>query len=140
MHIPSYQIHNVLKLYANQLSQSKLSEQENLSSGEMTIESFSISAEGKRRAIIEKVATDIVQRITCFGPAEDPGDEASQGWRDEDDAQANDVPSKQMRFVFNVIDASNQKLTTTLSVEDSSFLLKRLEQSVREAVDRKLDS
>jgi hypothetical protein len=43
-------------------------------------------------------------------------------------------------FVFNVIDTVNQKTKNTLSVEDSSFLIKRLEQLSKEAGDKKMES
>jgi hypothetical protein len=37
-------------------------------------------------------------------------------------------------FVFNVIDTINNKTTNTVSVEDSSFLIQRLEQLSKDAV------
>ena len=40
-------------------------------------------------------------------------------------------------FVFNVIDEVNTKKTTTLSVEDTNFLMKRLEQLAKGALEKK---
>ena len=40
-------------------------------------------------------------------------------------------------FVFNVIDEVNTKKTATLSVEDTKFLMKRLEQLAKDAVEKK---
>jgi hypothetical protein len=37
-------------------------------------------------------------------------------------------------FVFNVIDTINKKTTNTVSVEDSNFLIKRLEQLSKDAI------
>jgi hypothetical protein len=42
-------------------------------------------------------------------------------------------------FVFNVIDAINNKTTNTISVEDSSFLIQRLEELSKDAIDIKLN-
>jgi hypothetical protein len=42
-------------------------------------------------------------------------------------------------FVFNVIDTINNKTTNTISVEDSSFLIQRLEQLSKDAIGIKLD-
>ena len=47
---------------------------------------------------------------------------------------------KETTFVFNVIDTINQKRRNTLSVEDSSFLIKRLEQLSKEVSDKKTES
>jgi len=47
---------------------------------------------------------------------------------------------KETTFVFNVIDTINQKRRNTLSVEDSSFLIKRLEQLSKEEGDKKTES
>ena len=43
-------------------------------------------------------------------------------------------------FVFNAIDTINQKNKNTLSVDDSSFLIQRLEQLAKKAGDKKMES
>ncbi|MGD8521832.1 MAG: hypothetical protein PVF56_11860, partial [Desulfobacterales bacterium] len=42
---------------------------------------------------------------------------------------------KTNQFIFNVIDDLNKKKQTSLSVEDTNFLVNRLEQLVKEAVE-----
>ena len=64
MQIPAYQIHNVLKAYSRQVSQNKLNSATRANAGNTAIDKISISAEGKKQGVIDKVATDIVQKIT----------------------------------------------------------------------------
>ena len=46
---------------------------------------------------------------------------------------------KETAFVFNVIDDLNQKTTTALSVKDTKFLIDRLEQLAKDAVEKEAD-
>jgi hypothetical protein len=57
----------------------------------------------------------------------------------EIDQKGEDADLKETEFVFNVIDSDFKKRTSSLSVEKSGFLLKRLEQLAKEAVDKNLD-
>jgi hypothetical protein len=46
---------------------------------------------------------------------------------------------KETGFVFNVIDDLNKKTTTALSVKDTKFLIDRLEQMAKDAVEEDVD-
>ena len=46
---------------------------------------------------------------------------------------------KETGFVFNVIDDLNKKRTTALSVKDTKFLIDRLEQLAKDAVEKDAD-
>ena len=131
MFVPAYQIHNVLKAYARQLSQPN----DGAGGAKPPIGKINISDEGKRQAVIDKVAADIVDRISRFEsmPADAPSAQASP-------PNPTRPPSrrKPAQFIFNVIDAGNQKKTCNLPVEDSRFLSRRLEELVREAVGKKM--
>jgi hypothetical protein len=71
MHIPSYQIQNVLKVYSKQLSQQKfLAKNKTLAQNTPSADNVTISSKGKRQAIIDKVATNIIDKITMEGPIE----------------------------------------------------------------------
>ena len=71
MQIPSYQIQNVLKVYSRQFSQGKLLGKNKFSdANKVSADSVSISSEGKRQAIIDKVASSIVDKIINEGPNE----------------------------------------------------------------------
>jgi hypothetical protein len=145
MQIPSHQIHNVLKVYSKQLSQTRIIERQKALGKSAGSDKINISAEGKRQAIIEKVATDIVERITSSGPRDEIEQEIINKLEDEIgqsiDFKANqgdNVAYQNNEFIFNVIDGDNEKTTNTLHVNDASLLLKRLEQLAKEAVDRNM--
>ena len=71
MQIPSYQIQNVLKVYARQLSQERtLSKNRSASANKISADSVTNSTEGKRQAIVDKVTRNIVERIITEGPKE----------------------------------------------------------------------
>jgi len=99
-----------------------------------------LTPESKRQATIEKVSNDIIERITRLGSQtrsdQEPSERAKEGV--EKKTAAGDA--KETTFVFNVIDTINQKTRNTLSVENSNFLIKRLEQLSKKAGDKKMDS
>jgi len=138
--IPSYQIHKVMKVYARQLTQSKMFERQTAIGRKASVDQITISAEGKRQAIVNKIAADLVERITSFGPK----DEFDQGIVNQ---LASEIGSKvdfekplKTQFIFNVIDDKNEKKTNAISVEDSKYLIQRLEQLVREAINKNIES
>jgi len=139
--IPSYQIHKVMKVYVRQLTQSKLFERQTGGSKKATAaDRISISMEGNRQAIINKVAADVVERITRSGPTDKFDQEIVNRLEDEIGEKVNFARSQKSQFIFNVIDDKNKKKTTAISVEDSNFLLQRLEQLAQDAVDKNIES
>jgi hypothetical protein len=121
MHIPAYQIHNVLNTYSQQLFKAGITTQDpdsgaDPSAGRMTNET-------RRKAVIDKVAADIVQRITRLDgltARESPPSPVSAG---RTDFQHSEIRDNQ--FVFNTLDIHNNKTSRTLSIEDSIFFIKR---------------
>ena len=142
MHIPSYQINNVIKVYSRQISQNRLAEKQKSLGLEQpkSSDSITISEEGKRQTIRNKVSEDILGRITSYGHKDDGDqdtvDSASHGF----DGEFKGYNSKENQFIFNFISGNNEKVTGTLSVEDSKIVSRRLEQLARETTDRNLDS
>lgn len=115
MQIPAYQIHNVLNTYSLQLYKA------GTAAGDGDCERASsinrISPEMTRQAVIDKVAEEIVQRITRLDalPESPPASTAP--------ADSAEIRSNQ--FVFNTLDTRNMKIPQTLSIEDSIFFIKR---------------
>ena len=109
MYIPSYKVHNVIKVYSEQLRQ-KNSEQKSI------IKGFNKSSEGKCKAVIKKVADEIFDKIIRYGIhwqvdnqiAEQTGFEYNQTEKNE--------------FVFNTIDVNNKKNVGRLLLSDVSIL------------------
>jgi len=100
----------------------------------------SLTPEGKRQATIERVSKDILEKISRLGSRNGVDQQPTERAKDgvEKDTAADD--GKETTFVFNVIDTINEKRRNTLSVEDSSFLIKRLEQLSKEEGDKKTES
>ena len=141
MFVPSYQMHNVLNVYSKQLRQNMASGNRKNLSEKLPTDQVSLTPRGKRLATMEKVLKDILEKISRLGTHN--GDEqplAERAKKDEVEMEAAAEEAPETTFVFNVIDTINQKRKNTLSVEDSSFLIKRLEQLSKEKSDKKTES
>lgn len=65
MNISSYQINTVLKIYNQQLkTEPKRNQSEETDEGRSVEDRVSISSEGKKKQVVEKIAMDIIERIT----------------------------------------------------------------------------
>lgn len=140
MVIPSHQIHNVLKVYSRQLAQNRYLGRAKEKAPAPESDRIDISAEGKRQMIIDKVAADIVDRITRFGPQNEVDHNIVNKLKEEVGGDVSFARQQETVFVYNVIDDNDEKTTNRLSVEDSSFLVSRLEQLAKEAVDQQMES
>ena len=140
MYVPSYQMHNVLNVYSEQLRHNMALERKHKRSDQPPADRVNLTPEGKRRATIERVSKDILDKISRYGSLNPTGHNLT------DLAKVNSINAtlsengKKTTFVFNAIDTINNKKTNTLSVEDSSFLIQRLEQSAKEVGDNKTES
>ena len=139
MQIPSYQIQNVLKVYSKQLSQGKILNRKFGAANKVSADSVSISSEGKRQAIIEKVATNIVDRIITEGPKE-KNDEHITDQIEKELGKKIDFTKGKNQFTYTSVDKDNNKVTQTLSVEDSKFVVKRMTELARQVADTNMES
>ena len=140
MQIPSYQIQNVLKVYSRQLSQGKLLSRNKFGSdNKVSADSVSISSEGKRQAIIDKVATSIVDRIITEGPKE-KNDEQITDQIEKELGKKIDFSKGKNQFTYTTVDEDNNKITHTLSVEDSKFVVQRMTELARQVADTNMES
>jgi hypothetical protein len=140
MQIPSYQIQNVLKVYSRQLSQGRILSRGKFSSAnQVSADSVTISSEGKRQAIIDKVAANIVDRIITEGPKE-KNEEIIAGRIEEELGKKINFTRTKNQFTYTVVDENNQKKTHTLSVEDSKFVVKRMTELAREVAHKNMES
>jgi hypothetical protein len=99
-----------------------------------------LSPEGKRQATIEKVSKDIFEKITRFDSLVENKRPSNVPTKSETIVAPAASQAIEKPFVFNVIDHINKKRTNTLSVEDSRFLIQRLEQLAKEAANKKTES
>jgi hypothetical protein len=144
MHIHSYQIHNVLNVYRQQLSRGTA---RNVSgrpdSNKTDQDRVDISDHGQRQTLFEKISSEIVQRITQFGP--DTEIEAAISGqlarakgpvRDEVDAAGGQGPA----FSYTLIDKNNRKTTHNLSVRQLNFSTNNLESLIKAQSDGNIDT
>lgn len=139
MQIPSYQIQNVLKVYSRQLSQGKIMSRNKFGDANTnSADSVTLSSEGKRQAIIDKVAANIVDRIITEGPKEKAEEKITSQIEQELGKKINFTKDRN-QFTYTVIDENNQKSTRTLSVEDSKFIVKRMTELARQVADSNME-
>ena len=124
MYIPSYKVHNVLKVYSEQLRQKKIVGLNKFPGQTPIIKRIDKSAEGKRQAIIKKVAEAIFDRITSSGIHEKVDNKIT----DERKEKRPEYTEKENEFVFNKIDNNNKKSIGRLLISDASVLIKQPEQ------------
>ena len=140
MFVPSYQMHNVLNVYSRQLRHNMTSANKKSLSEKLPTDQVSLTPEGKKQATIERVSKDILDKISRLGSRSGVDQQPTERAKDGVEKEAVADDGKEATFVFNVIDTINQKRRNTLSVEDSSFLIKRLEQLSKEEGDKKTES
>jgi hypothetical protein len=140
MYVPSYQMHNVLNVYSKQLRHNMTSEQKTQTPERPAADRVSLTVEERRQATIEKVSKDIIDKITRCGSLTETRGRITQPARGDSEKAALSGKAQIAEFVFNAIDSINNKQTNTLSVEDSSFLIHRLEQLAKEAGGKKTES
>ena len=140
MFVPSYQMHNVLNVYSKQLRQNMVSEGKVKMPEKAQSDKVNLSPEGKRQAIIEKVSKDILDKISRYGLRNETRQQITEYTSVSSDNKT--LPHKVdiKTFVFNAIDTINKKSKNTLSVDDSSFLIQRLDQLAKKAGDKKMAS
>ena len=140
MYVPSYQMHNVLNVYSNQLRQNMVSEGKSNVPAKPQSDKIHLSPEGKRQAMIEKVSKDIIDKISRYDSLKESGQRNTEYENINTDNGVLPHKTENKTFVFNAIDSINQKSKNTLSVDDSSFLIQRLEELAKKASDKKMES
>ncbi len=138
MQIPSYQISNVIKVYSKQLSQSRmLNRQENQGAPPGNpVDKIRISPEGKKQTIINKISDDVFSRITKYGPQDSKEQEIVDKLKKEIKKNQGNTSDKDNKFVFNFIGDDNIKVTNEISIEGSKFIGNRLEELVKDTIDK----
>lgn len=139
MFVSSYQIHNVLNVYSKQLSQDRNAQKLKSGNEKTSSDQINLSTEGKRRATIERVEQDILNKISRYGSTNEIKKQEQDLSRENAKNSLESDNNKETGFVFNVIDDLNQKTTNALSVKDTEFLIDRLEQLAKDSVQKDTD-
>lgn len=135
MIISNHQIHNVLKVFTSQLSKGIAAEQQNTTLRKPLSGAASLSTPNTKQGLIDRVSADIVDRITRKNAQEDIDREIADRLPDEMgiDREVNDDQKRQ--FVYNVLTRDAEKVTKAISVDESDFLIDRLQQLAGESTE-----
>jgi hypothetical protein len=114
MYIHSYQIHNVLNVYRKQLSQPAGSSKAKMHPAVAHEDRYSLTADGQRQSIFDKISAEIVDRFTRLDPTPqfDPLVKDNLSPESAPKQDADGLPKSE--FSYNVIDEHNRKITNTL--------------------------
>lgn len=124
-----------MKVFTSQLSKGRVAEQQKTSTRKPLSGAVNISTPSKKQGLIDRVSADIVDRITRKDAQEDIDREMVDRLPDvvECDREANGNQKRQ--FVYNVLTGDANKVTKSISVDGSDFLIDRLEQLVDESAE-----
>ena len=129
MYIHSYQIHNVLNDYRKQLSHGPSNNGgKNLSASE-TRDRISISTDGQRQSIMEKISSEIVARITQGGPQNQFEAALADRLSAQTTGEGISSAGAPTEFTYTAIDEHNRKTTNTLTIQGFNPTYQRIESS-----------
>ena len=137
MYIQSYQIHNVLNVYRRQLSQIKPDHVHNTAGSNGKSDPVRISAEGKNQSIMQKVADNVLKKITNVDPGADFQQEMTKQVKQT--LKDTQMVGKDNTFVFNTIGGNNKMETRSIAVDNSQVLMNRLNELAKAAINRKAE-
>ena len=136
MVISAYQVNNVLRVYGDQLRQGRFSTRPKTGNNRSP-DMVSISAGAKRKDVIDKVASNVIERIAQYGPQENVEKEVFQKLENEYGAQLAISRKSPTDLIFKAIDEDGETINS-LSIEDSKFLRHKLEEITKETVNKNM--
>jgi hypothetical protein len=136
MLISAYQVNNVLRVYGDQLRQGKVTvRQKNADTG--FSDKISISTKARRKTIIDNITTNIVDKITQYGPHDKVEKEVFEKLENEYGGHLTISGENSNGFIFKEIDENGETINS-LSIEDSNFLTKKLTEITEETIDKNM--
>jgi hypothetical protein len=127
-------VNNILRVYGDQLRQSRISTRPN-NSETGSPDRISISDKAKRRIIVNKIASDIVEKITNFEPQDNVEGEVSKNLKNEYGVPFDITRKNPNNLLFKIIDENGETLNS-LSIENSEFLRYKLEEVNKETAEK----
>lgn len=135
MVLASHQVNNVLRVFGEQLCHSRISKRLK-HTDTRTMDRVIISEAARREGIIEKIAANIVDRTTQYGPHDNKEKKVSNKV-DEHDKQLAIKHKNPYELVFKEIDEKGETINV-LAIEDSAFLSYKLKVTTSEAIDKNM--
>jgi hypothetical protein len=133
MVLASHQVNNVLRVFGEQLCHNRISKRLK-HTDTRAMDRISISEAARREGIIEKIATNIVDRTTQYGPHDNREKKVSNEAEEHDKHLA--IKHKNpYELIFKEIDEKGETINA-LAIEDSAFLSYKLKETAIEAIDK----
>jgi hypothetical protein len=124
MLISPHQVNNVLRVYGDQLCQSRISNEPECADVKEP-ERISISAKTRRETIIDDIASNIIKKITQSEPHDTAETGVFQNLESEHDTPATIHEDRRNKIIYKEIDG-NAETINSLSIEDLKFLRNKL--------------
>jgi hypothetical protein len=134
MVISAYQVNNVLRVYGDQLRQRMTS---NRAGGTDTNlpDRISISTKTRRKTIIDDIISNIIERITQFGPHDIVEKELFKRLESEHGQPLALNEDRHNKLIFKEIDGNGETINS-LSIENSKFLKDKLLVISKESTEK----
>lgn len=123
MDVPAYRIYNVLKIFSRRLYEEENRKRHPLSHQRPDIHRVSIAVDGKLRSIADRVTAEIFNRLSESSLSSPREGENRYGAP----ARIKITLLVPEDFTYRMIDSQNREKTVSMSVEDPSDLIERLE-------------
>jgi len=124
MLISPHQVNNVLRVYGDQLCQSRISNQPEGTDGREPVR-ISISPKTRRETIIDGIASNIIKRITQSEPHDTATTKGFKHLESEHAKPATIHENRRDKLIFKEIDGNTETINS-LSIEKSKFLRHKL--------------
>jgi hypothetical protein len=130
MHIHSYQIHNILNDYRKQLRHWPRGNDNKGPKTDEGLDRISISKDGQRQSIMEKISAEIVDRITQAGPDNQFETAIATRYDGKPIVSGVSAAAATPEFKYTVIDENNRKQTNSFIIQQFDPSHKRNEPAL----------
>ncbi|MBW2642091.1 MAG: hypothetical protein JRC89_01680 [Deltaproteobacteria bacterium] len=136
MLISAYQVNNVLRVYGDQLRQSRISSRPKNENTPLA-DKINISSAARRKTIIDKITTNIVDRLKQDAPHDNVEKEVFEKLENEYGGHLAINRESSNELIFKEIDENGETINS-LSIEDSNFLTNKLEEITKETINNNM--
>ena len=136
MVLSPYHVNNVLRVYGDQLRQSKISSMpKNADSARP--DKISISSNARRKTIIDNITSNIIDKITQFGPQNNVEKEVFEKLENEYGGHLTITGDNPNEVLFKEINEHGETINS-LSIEDSIFLTNKLKEITEKTINKNM--
>lgn len=136
MVLSAYHVNNVLRVYGDQLRQSKISSRpKNVNS--TLPDRITISSNARRKTIIDNITSNIIDKITQFGPQDNVEKEVFEKLENEYGGHLTISGDNPNELIFKEISEHGETINL-LSIEDSFFLTNKLKEITEETINKNM--